>query len=137
MTQPPPAEAVPTDGTSPDATSAAVTPKSGRAGRDLRAAIIVGLSLAGLIFATLFTVRVIWVGVICLAVGMGAYELCTAFASAGLRVPRIPVAIAGAAIPAAAYAQGTDGLVVAFFIAVVVALGWRAYDPRDGDVQRD
>ena len=112
-------------------------PKAGRAGRDLRAAIIVGLSLAGLIFATLFTVRVIWVGVICLAVGMGAYELCTAFSTAGFRIPRIPVAIAGAAIPAAAYAQGTDGLVVAFFIAVVVALGWRAYDPHQGDLLRD
>ena len=112
-------------------------PKAGRAGRDLRAAVIVGLSLAGLIFATLFTVRVIWVGVICLSVGMGAFELCTAFRTAGFRIPRIPVAIAGAAIPAVAYAQGTNGLVLAFFIAVVVALGWRAYDPYQGDLLRD
>jgi phosphatidate cytidylyltransferase len=116
---------------------AAAPPKAGRAGRDLRAAIIVGLSLAALIFATLFTVRVIWVGVICLAVGMGAYELCTAFATAELRIPRIPVALAGAAIPAAAYAQGTNGLVLAFFIAVIVTLAWRAYDPHQSDLLRD
>ncbi len=109
----------------------------GRAGRDLRAAITVGLCLAALIFSTLFTVRVIWVGVICVAVAVGAYELCTALAVAGLRVPRIPVALAGAAIPAAAYAQGTDGMVIAFFIAVVVALGWRGYDPHTGDPQTD
>jgi phosphatidate cytidylyltransferase len=115
----------------------APAPKAGRAGRDLRAAIIVGVSLAGLIFATLFTVRVVWVGVICLAVGMGAFELCTAFATGGFRIPRIPVTVAGAAIPAVAYAQGTDGLVLAFFIAVVVALGWRAYDPPEGDLLRD
>ena len=54
------------------------TPKTGRAGRDLRAAILVGVGLATLLFATVFTVRVLWVGVICLAVGIGAYELVTA-----------------------------------------------------------
>ena len=112
-------------------------PPGGRAGRDLRAAIIVGLILAALIFSTLFTVRVIWVGVICAAVGMGGYELSSALAHAGLRIPRIPVALAGAAVPAAAYAQGTDGLLIAFFLAVVVALGWRAYDPHEGDPSRD
>lgn len=112
-------------------------PKVGRAGRDLRAAIIVGLSLAGLIFATLFTVRVLWIGVVCLAVGIGAYELVTAFKVEGLRIPRIPVTLAGAAIPAAAYAQGTNGLLLAFFVAVVVAVGWRAYDPHEGDLLRD
>jgi phosphatidate cytidylyltransferase len=112
-------------------------PKGGRAGRDLRAAIIVGVSLAGLIFATLFTVRVLWVGVICLAVGMGAYELVTALKVADLHIPRIPVAIAGAAVPAAAYAQGTDGLVIGLFIAVIVSVGWRAYDPRQFDPRAD
>lgn len=112
-------------------------PQANRAGRDLRAAILVGLSLTGLIFATLFTVRVIWVGVLCLAVGMGGYELSSAFRTAGRRIPRIPVTLAGAAIPAAAYAQGTDGLVLAFFVAVVVALGWRGYDPHQGDPARD
>ena len=112
-------------------------PTAGRAGRDLRAAIIVGLSLVGLIFATLFTVRVIWIGVICTAVGMGGYELATALRSGGFSIPRIPVALAGAAVPAAAYAQGTDGLVLAFFIAVIVAIGWRAYDPAPGDLVRD
>ena len=61
---------------------------------------------------------------------MGAYELASALRVANLHIPRIPVTIAGAAVPAAAYAQGTDGLVIAFFIAVVVSIGWRAYDPR-------
>ncbi len=117
--------------------SGPAAPKSGRAGRDLRAAIIVGVSLVGLIFATLFTVRVVWVGVICLAVGLGAYELVTALKVEGLHVPRIPVTLAGAAIPAAAYAQGTNGLVLAFFIAAIVAIGWRAYDPREFDPPAD
>ena len=94
-------------------------PKVGRAGRNLPAAIGVGVLLGTLILVTLFTVRVVWVGVICLAVGLGAYELVSALAHAGLRVPRIPVTLAAAAIPAAAYARGTDGLVLAFFIAVV------------------
>ncbi len=129
-------EAVGTSG-DPPVPPAEPTPSSGRAGRDLRAAILVGLALAGLIFATLFTVRVVWIGVICAAVGMGAYELATALRAGGFTIPRIPVTLAGAAIPAAAYAQGTDGLVLAFFIAVIVAIGWRAYDPAPGDVLPD
>jgi phosphatidate cytidylyltransferase len=120
---------------------APAAPKAGRAGRDLRAAIIVGASLGVLLFATLFTVRVLWIIVICGFVGMGAYELASALRVAKLHIPRIPVTIAGAAVPAAAYAQGTDGLVIAFFIAVVVSIGWRAYDPRafvpPADLRRD
>jgi phosphatidate cytidylyltransferase len=113
-------------------------PKSaGRAGRNLPQAIAVGVCLAALVFATLFTVRVLWIGVICLAVGIGAYELVTALKTAGLHIPRIPVTLAGAAVPAAAYAQGTNGLILAFFIAVVVAIGWRAYDRHEGDLLRD
>jgi phosphatidate cytidylyltransferase len=117
------------------------TPKTGRAGRDLRAAIIVGAGLGTLLFATVFTVRVLWVGVICLAVGTGAYELVTALKVANLHLPRIPVTLAGAAVPAAAYAQGTNGLVLAFFIAAIVSVSWRAFDPRTtdppGDLRRD
>lgn len=109
----------------------------GRAGRDLRAAITVGLSLAALIFATLFTVRVVWIGVICVALGIGTYELVSAFGVAGIRVPRIPAVASAVALPAVAYAQGTDGLVVGFFIAVVVGLGWRAFDPHEGQLIRD
>jgi phosphatidate cytidylyltransferase len=124
-----------------DPPAAADAQKTGRAGRDLRAAIIVGAALGALLFATVFTVRVLWIGVICLAVGTGAYELVTALRVAHLRIPRIPVTIAGAAVPAAAYAQGTDGLIIAVFIAAVVSIGWRAYDPRPteppGDLARD
>jgi phosphatidate cytidylyltransferase len=120
----------------PSATEAAPKPAS-RAGRNLPQAIAVGVCLAVLVFATLFTVRVIWVGVICIAVGTGAYELVTALKTAGLRIPRIPVTLAGAAIPAAAYAQGTNGLILAFFIAVVVSIGWRAYDTHESDLLRD
>jgi phosphatidate cytidylyltransferase len=112
-------------------------PKPNRAGRDLPAAIAVGVTLGAIVLTTLFTVRVLWVGVICLAVGVGAYELTSALKAAQLRVPRIPVAVAGAAIPAVAYAQGTDGMVLAYFVLVVVAIGWRAYDPRPGDLLRD
>jgi phosphatidate cytidylyltransferase len=97
----------------------------------------VGVSLAALIFATLFTVRAVWIGVICLALGLGTQELVSAFAAGGLRVPRIPAVAAGVAIPAVAYAQGTDGLVLGFFVAVVVALGWLAFDPHEGHLLRD
>jgi phosphatidate cytidylyltransferase len=124
------------DMTAPGPEAVAV-PKPNRAGRDLRAAILVGVTLGAVVITTLFTIRVLWIGVICLSVGIGAYELTTALKAGGFLVPRIPVALAGAAVPAIAYAQGTDGLVLGFFVAVVVTLAWRAYDPRPGDLLRD
>ncbi len=109
----------------------------GRAGRNLPAAIGVGVTLAVLLFVTLFTVRILWIGVICLFVGGGAFELATALSASGRRVPRIPVGVAGAVIPAIAYAQGSNGLLLAFFISVVVCLAWRGYDPHEGEALRD
>ncbi|MDQ1630548.1 MAG: phosphatidate cytidylyltransferase [Frankiaceae bacterium] len=102
---------------------------SGRAGRDLRAAIGVGMALAGLILVSVYTVRVIWIGVLCLAVAMGTYELARAVKTADLQVPVIPLVVAGAALPAIAYARGVAALVAAALIAVFAAMCWQVLEP--------
>ncbi len=114
--------------------SAADTPvpaKGSRAGRDLPAAIAVGCLLAGMIFATLFTVRLIWVGVICAAVGVGTYELAGALGRGGWHISRVPAAVIAAALPLVAYLAGTDGLVTGTAAAVVLLSAWRLVDGRD------
>src|ERR1700712_5192076 len=111
------------------ATPTTPKPTPGRAGRDLRAAIGVGMALAGLILASVYTLRVIWIGVLCLAVAMGTYELARALRIANLRVPVIPLVVAGAALPAFAYARGVPALVAGALIAVFAAVCWQMLEP--------
>lgn len=99
--------------------------RTGRAGRDLPAAIAVGLTLATLILMTVYTVRVVWVGVICAAVAVGTYELVRALQTTGLRVPLIPLLVAAPVLPAAAYGEGAQALASAALLAVFVAIAWR------------
>jgi phosphatidate cytidylyltransferase len=101
----------------------------GRAGRDLRAAIGVGVALAALILVSVYTVRVIWIGVVCAAVAVGTYELCRALGTAGLRVPQIPLVAAAPVLPALAYAQGAQALAAGGLLAVFVAVAWRVLEP--------
>ncbi len=113
--------------------SASDTPVPGsgsRAGRDLPAAIAVGCLLAGTIFATLFTVRLIWVGVICAAVAVGTYELACALVRGGWHTPRVPSALVAGALPLVAYLAGPDGLVTSTAVGVVLLAGWLLVDSR-------
>src|SRR3954470_12794769 len=110
-------------------TSTAAPKPTGRAGRDLPAAIAVGVTLAALILTTVYTVRVIWIGVICAAVAVGTYELVRALHTAGFRVPMIPLLAAAPVMPAVAYAQGAQALAASALLAVFVAIAWRILEP--------
>jgi phosphatidate cytidylyltransferase len=102
---------------------------AGRAGRDLRAAIAVGVTLAALILLTVYTVRVIWIGVVCVAVAVGTYEVVQAMHTARLRVPLIPLVGTAPVLPALAYARGAQGLAAGALLAVFVAVAWRILEP--------
>jgi phosphatidate cytidylyltransferase len=103
--------------------------RTGRAGRDLRAAIGVGVALAALILLSVYTIRVIWIGVICAAVALGTYEMVRALRQAAIRVPMIPLVVAAPVLPAVAYARGSQGLAAGALLAVVVAVAWRVLEP--------
>lgn len=82
----------------------------GRAGRDLRAAIAVGVAIAAVVIGTLYTVRVLFVGVVAIAVVLGLYELSVALRSRGLLAPYLPMAVGGIAVCVLSWVLGARGL---------------------------
>jgi phosphatidate cytidylyltransferase len=102
-----------------------------RAGRDLPAAIAVGALLGTVIIVTLFTLKVLWVVVVSVAIVIGTFELVRALGVGGRRVPVGPAVAGAAAMPAAAYAAGADGLIVTLALTLVVGVGWRLAGPDE------
>ena len=100
-------------------------PKRSRAGRNLPAAIGVGVGLGALAIVSLFTVK--WTFLIFMAavIGLGLWELGRALGEREIRLPLLPVAVGGALMLALAYTNGTRPLVAALAVTVIGVLAWR------------
>ncbi len=124
------------DATNPveDAIDAAVpaTPTAPKAGRDLRAAVGVGLLLVGLIIGTLVIGAGAFLVVIVVAVSYGAWELRRAIATRGMVVPLVPLLLGAAGMLVSAYLRGAEALVVTFGLTIVGLLVWRVADGLAG-----
>jgi phosphatidate cytidylyltransferase len=96
-----------------------------RAGRNLPAAIGVGLGLGGLVFLTLFTVKATFVLYMGIALAIGLAELAGAFAKRDIQIPVIPVAAGGAAIITCMYWLGPLWALAALALTVVAIFAWR------------
>lgn len=119
--------------TSPSAPAAAgAEPGKSRAGRDLPAAIGVGVGLGAVIVASLFVYRPSFAVIVGIAVVYGCYELTWALATSSVRVSVVPVAAGSVAMLVAAWLRGPDGLVVALLVTVVAVFVWRLGDGADG-----
>jgi phosphatidate cytidylyltransferase len=103
-----------------------------RAGRNLPAAIGVGLALGALIVASLFLYRPSFAILVGLAAGYGSFELSRAIGTAGVRVALLPVLVGGLATLAAAWWRGPDGLVLGILLSAVAVLIWRIGDGAVG-----
>ncbi|MEU0290560.1 phosphatidate cytidylyltransferase [Streptomyces microflavus] len=104
-----------------------------RAGRDLRAAIGVGVGLGAVIVASLFIVKAVFVGVIVVAVVVGLWELTSRLREQkGINAPLVPLAVGGAAMVVAGYARGAEGAWVAMALTALAVLVWRMTEPPDG-----
>ena len=99
--------------------------KPSRAGRNLRAAIAVGLVLGGLALLTLFTVKVIFLIYMAAVVALGLWELTRALEARGIRLPLIPVAAGGAVMLGLAYYSGERPLLAALAVTVIAVMAWR------------
>jgi phosphatidate cytidylyltransferase len=100
-------------------------PKPTRTGRNLPAAIGVGLVLGGLVLVTLFTVKftfLIYVGII---ITVALWELSHALRSRDIHLPLIPIAAGGAAMLTLAYLEPARWVLAALAIAAIGVLGWR------------
>ncbi|MFI6919355.1 phosphatidate cytidylyltransferase [Nonomuraea spiralis] len=108
----------------------------GRTGRNLPAAIAVGVGLGALVLGTLYTVKELFLLVMVACVGVGVLELTKAFATRGIKVPAVPVLAGLVAMQAGAYWGGAFWLLAAFAVFAFVLLVWRMFsDGTDGYVR--
>ncbi|HEV2891957.1 MAG TPA: phosphatidate cytidylyltransferase [Frankiaceae bacterium] len=110
-------------------------PVPSKAGRNLPAAIAVGLTLGALILGTLFTERRVFAAVIAAAVGIGILELSRALRENGMRAARTPLVVGGAVTIGAAYQRGSTALLFGLVATCLACLAWRLADGGPGVVR--
>jgi phosphatidate cytidylyltransferase len=119
-----------------DASAEASLPQTektpGRAGRNLGAAIAVGLSLGGLILASLLIWRPAFLAVLGAAILVAVVELTRALEKGGFRAPLVPLLVGTVLIEFLAWTRGPTGLVVGFLATVLAVLLWRLADGPAG-----
>ncbi|NRQ40123.1 phosphatidate cytidylyltransferase [Nonomuraea sp. NN258] len=108
--------------------TAGTSPSGGsRTGRNLPAAIAVGVGLGALVIGSLYTIKELFLLVLVGAVGVGVAELSQAFATRGIKVPLVPVLAGLVAMQAGAYWGGPLWLLGAFAVFAFVLLIWRMF----------
>ncbi|OEJ24777.1 phosphatidate cytidylyltransferase [Streptomyces agglomeratus] len=108
-------------------------PQKKRAGRDLRAAIGVGVGLGAVIIASLFVWKAAFIGVITVAVVVGLWELTSRLEERkAIKAPLVPLAVGGAAMVVAGYVRGAEGAWVAMALTALAVLVWRMTEPPEG-----
>jgi phosphatidate cytidylyltransferase len=100
-------------------------PRVPRAGRNLWAAIPVGLIMGAAILVALFTVRQVFIGIVAAAVAVSSWEMAGALRRAGIRVALPPVLVGGQAMVWLPWPFGRDGILIAFVITTLACLVWR------------
>jgi phosphatidate cytidylyltransferase len=107
-------------------------PDQGRAGRNLPAAIGVGVGLAGAVLASLFLWRPAFLAVIIAAVGLGVWELVRAIRNTGANPPLIPLVAGAILMTGLAWWGQADALTFGLIVTVLAAMVWRLADGVDG-----
>ncbi|WP_093413357.1 phosphatidate cytidylyltransferase [Saccharopolyspora flava] len=104
-----------------------------RAGRDLRAAIGVGVVLGAAVILSLLMVRFVFIGIAAAAALVSTIELAQAVRrAAGIRVSLVPVLIGGQAMMWLSWPFGLRGILISFAITVLGCLVWRFRDGVEG-----
>jgi phosphatidate cytidylyltransferase len=105
---------------------------TGRAGRNLPAALAVGLGLGGLVLTTLFLYRPAFALVVVAAIGVGTWELASAVAKVEARPPLVPLLAGLAAMETLAWLRGPEALAVAFLLTGLAIMVWRLAEGPTG-----
>lgn len=106
-----------------------------RAGRNLPAAIGVGVCLVAVVVASLFVVKDAFVVVVVAALAIGMVEISRALKAADIHVPLSPVLIGGTVMLVGAFYGGVETAAVAMALSVIGTLIWRLADGADGFVR--
>jgi phosphatidate cytidylyltransferase len=107
----------------------------GRTGRNLPAAIGVGVVLGGLVILTLLTVKATFLLYMGIAIAIALAELTSALAKRDINVPWIPVAAGGVAVVICAYWLGPRGALAAMGLTVIAIVAWRLTGGASGYVK--
>jgi phosphatidate cytidylyltransferase len=96
-----------------------------RTGRNLPAAIAVGVALGGVVFLTLFTVKATFLLYVGIIVTIGLWEFSQALRSRQINLPVVPVAAGGVAMVTLAYWEQAHWAFAAVALAGIAVLAWR------------
>jgi len=127
----------------PDAQEAAIPPellignpepKKSRAGRNLPAAIGVGLLLLGVVLAGLFLYEPLLVVAVIVLSGIGCWEVARATTHAKTAVPQVPLYLASILLPVSAVLGDVEALGFSFVACILVALLFRLMEGLKGAV---
>jgi phosphatidate cytidylyltransferase len=110
--------------------------RSSRAGRNLPAAIGVGVGLGALVLVALFVWPPAFLAVIVAAVVVAIWEMARAVRASGAHPPLPPLLAGGVAMVVLAWFRGPAALTLGLFVTVLAALVWRLSDGPAG-FQRD
>ncbi|QCY46522.1 Phosphatidate cytidylyltransferase [Glutamicibacter creatinolyticus] len=113
------------------AEQAAAASKS-KAGRDLPAAIAVGLVLLGAVLVGLFWFPLALLAMVVVLAGLGSWEVARATSHVRTAVPLTPVLLACALLPAAAYFGGLQALGFAYLGSLLLAVLFRIMEGLKG-----
>ncbi|MEV4478750.1 phosphatidate cytidylyltransferase [Micromonospora coxensis] len=108
----------------------------GRAGRNLPAAIGVGLALGALILVPLFFYLKAFLAVLAAAVAVGIWEMSRAVRRSGAHPPVVPLIAGGVLTVGLAWFAGPDALSLGLLVTVLGTMIWRLGDGPAG-FQRD
>jgi CDP-diglyceride synthetase len=96
-----------------------------RVGRNLLAAVGIGLVLGGLFLVSLLIVKWLFMLVAGALIGLTVFEFASALRHAGRDVPRVASTVVAVATVPAAFFLGVDGLWLAVLVAVGIITLWR------------
>ncbi|HEU4362000.1 MAG TPA: phosphatidate cytidylyltransferase [Mycobacterium sp.] len=99
-----------------------------RAGRNLPAAITVGLLLGGMLIATLLWAPQLWLAILAVFTPVATHEVTRRLREAGYDVPFVPLLVGGQAMLWLSWPFGVAGVLGAFGGTVVVCMVWRLVD---------
>lgn len=105
-------------------------PKTSRAGRNLPAAIGVGVLLGGMAIGVLLFAPKGWLGALAVAIPIATYEVIRRLREAGYALPMIPLLVGGQAMIWLTWPYGVDGVLMSYGATIVVCMVWRLLGQR-------
>ena len=107
----------------------------GRAGRDLRAAVVSAVVLVAAILVSLLFWKPAFMGIVAIAVVIAVWELHQGLAAKDVDIPEQPLMLGGVVMVVVAYVWGAPALVTATAVTALVIMLWLLRRGVDGYVK--